>query len=84
MFRRAYPTSHPKPATEYMAPRCHRTAEGVVLPAGVSPVGRARPDLNPRQRLERPLSLTTRLRERRACVGERTFEAFYGLDQIEA
>jgi hypothetical protein len=35
-----------------------------VLPAGIPPAGaERRPVLNPRQRLERPLSLTTRLRE---------------------
>ena len=47
-----------------------------MLPAGVSPVGGRRPDLNPRQRLERPLSLTTRLRERHGPVAGCLFEPF--------
>ena len=47
------------------APRRICALDPEVLPAGVSPSGtKVRPALNPRQRLERPLSLTTRLRER--------------------
>ena len=45
-------------------------------PGGVSPNGQGRSDLNPRQRLERPLSLTTRLRERRRSVAGRGFQPF--------
>jgi len=48
-----------------------------VLPAGVSRTGPRGPsDLNPRQRLERPLSLTTRLRERPGSVRDPLFEPF--------
>ena len=39
-----------------------------VLPAGIPPAGGPPPALNPRQGLERPLSLTTRLRERPSAV----------------
>ena len=44
-----------------------------MLPAGVSPRRSPSPDLNPRQRLERPLSLTTRLREQRRRVSAPAF-----------
>jgi hypothetical protein len=46
-------------------------------PGGSFPSGLHRPaDLNPRQRLERPLSLTTRLRERPGSVRGTLFEPF--------
>jgi hypothetical protein len=48
----------------------------MVLPAGVSLLALGRADLNPRQGLERPLSLTTRLRERRVSVADPLFEPF--------
>jgi hypothetical protein len=49
----------------------------MVLPAGVSRTGPRGPsDLNPRQRLERPLSLTTRLRERPGSVRDPLLEPF--------
>ena len=63
-------------ARELGPDRQPRQDKGVVLPAGVSPVGACRPDLNPRQRLERPLSLTTRLRERHGPVAGALFEPF--------
>ena len=63
-------------ATQLGPDRQARRLERLVLPAGVSPVGWSRPDLNPRQRLERPLSLTTRLRERHGPVAGRLFEPF--------
>jgi hypothetical protein len=48
-----------------------------MLPAGFSRAGPDGPTaLNPRQRLERPLSLTTRLRERPRSVGDPVFEPF--------
>ncbi len=72
---------HPgaSPPETYPVPTAQRTGQPEwVLPAGVSPVGRGRPVLNPRQRLERPLSLTTRLRERHGPVAGGLFEPFDG------